>query len=28
MSAFDQKQTCALIDCCFAKLQFVDEVVE
>ena len=28
MSAFGPKQTCALIDCCFANLQFVDEVVE
>ena len=27
MSAFGPKQTCALIDCCFANLQFVDEVV-
>jgi len=28
MSAFDPKQTSALIDCGFAKLQFVDEMVE
>jgi len=28
MSAFDPKRTYALIDCGFAKLQFVDEVVE